>query len=181
MNLKTTKSPRRVQGWGLKRLSHCAAPLLFIAFCGCDSVTYDMHQMHQPVVINGNPFLDSGNAGVPALAKVDSYAAEVNEAQMTASNGNATTTQINRKNNAQVAAFAKIGGQSNRAILNVTLDANFTAVNALMALGSEISIKATGDVGEFPVAVSTNNPAAAVINASAATTNTVPVTPKKNS
>ena len=50
-----------------------------------------------------------------------------------------------------------------------------------MALGSEISIKATGDVGEFPVAVSTNNPAAAVINASAATTITVPVTPKKNS
>jgi len=55
------------------------------------------------------------------------------------------------------------------------------AVNALMVLGSEISIKANGDVGEFPVAVPTNIPPAAVINTSAAITNAVPVVLKKDS
>jgi hypothetical protein len=171
------------------------AGMMMAVLCGCDTTTYDMHQLEQPVVINSNPFLNSPSGPAPQLTAVDEYDAEVGFSQMVASAGNTTTTQTTVKNNAQLLAFSKIGGQDNRIIRNLSFDADFKAVNALMAMASHISITVTGEVAEIPrpvavpittVTVATNKAVVAVhkvmaaTNAMTLTTNTVMVATTTN-
>lgn len=143
---KLTRQWRRISGGWL----YGAAAGMTMVFCGCDTTTYDMHQLDQPVVVNGNPFLNSPSAPAPRLTAVDEYDAEVGFSQMVASAGNGTSSQITKKNNAQLVAFSKIGGQDNRLIRNLSFDADFKAFNGLMVLASHISITVTGEVSEIP-------------------------------
>lgn len=159
MNLKSLKTFRRVPVLDVSWLAQRVIPLLLAGMCGCESVTYDMHHLHQPVVLNGNPFIEAEGVTAPKLSQVDRYEAEVNYFNVAASGGGYTSSQVGQNNNAQTMAFAKIGGQSNRAICNLTVEADYQAINALIALGTKVSIKVKGDVGEFPVAPKTNNPA----------------------
>lgn len=154
------KTPFKLQGSTLKKQQmwrfsaggiECA--LVSILLCSCQSVTYDVRQIQQPIVLNNNPFLAPANASSLGLTNVDTYTAMVSESDVTASSGNgyATTTVTTHAaaNQAQVNAFDKIGGQQNRVIRNISLDTDYLAVNALFALAEKVSINASGDIAEF--------------------------------
>ena len=145
----------------LRRLAYLL-PLAALGLCSCRSVTYDMRKLEQPVVLNNNPCL-AGNA--PAsfeVVNVDKYSATVSDEEITVSSGygntTTTTTQRAAANTAQVKAFEKIGGQANRVIRGLSLDADSLAFNALLALADKVSIEAAGDVAELRWTSATNIP-----------------------
>lgn len=133
--------------------------LLSMLLCSCESATYDVRQIHQPIVLNNNPFLAPANASSLGIRNVDKYIAMVSESDVSASSGYATTTSHGADNQAQVGAFNKIGGQSNRAIRNVSLDTDFWAMNVVFGLAEQESIIATGDVAEFQYPATAASPA----------------------
>lgn len=145
----------------LRRLAPLV-PLAALGLCSCRSVTYDMRRLEQPIVLNNNPSL-AGNA--PAsfeVLNVDRYSATVSDAEVVASSGNAyattTTTQRTAANDAQVSAFRMIGGQTNRVIRGLTLEADSLAVNGLLVLADKVSVEAAGDVAELRWTSATNTP-----------------------
>ena len=151
----TSPPPRANDGSRIHGALRCLAPLLPLAalgLCSCRSVTYDVRRLEQPVILNNNPFL-AGNA--PAsfeVVNVDKYAASVSDAEITSSSGTGrtttTTTQHAAANDAQVNAFRMIGGQPNRVIRGLSLEADSLAVNGLLVLADKVSVQAAGDVAE---------------------------------
>lgn len=126
--------------------------VVLLFFCSCRSVTYDVRRLEEPILLGDRVTLSSPTAASVPVHEVGDYHAEVTSAQMTASTGMgygaATTTTQSLANEAQVKAFEQIGGATNRAIRNITLDVNYVAINALVALAEQISISATGKVVE---------------------------------
>lgn len=153
--------------------------LLSMLLCSCESATYDVRQIHQPIVLNNNPFLAPANASSLELRNVDTYTATVSETDVAAGGGNTTTTSHADVNQAQVNAFNKIGGQSNRAIRNVSLDADFLALNALFLLAEQESISAVGNVAEFQYPATAASPVAtnAVVSTGATASSAVTNSP----
>lgn len=121
---------------------------LAIGLGGCTSVNYDLRNLQQPVVLNRNPWLVGKGAPSLKLVDVDTYEARVDRSSVTSGGSNTTTTSEHQTNTAQANAFAKIGGRTDAAIHEVTVEADALAINALLALGEQISIKANGKVAE---------------------------------
>ena len=170
--------PSRQQSpWRLP-LTVAGSALALIFLCSCESVTYDLRPIQQPVVLNDNPFLAPTNTSPLKLANVDTYTATVSVSDVTASYGNgyATTTVSTHTaaNQAQVNAFNKIGGQTNRLIRNMSLDTDYLAINGLFALAEKVSINAVGDIAEIQFPAPLPAPSETVTNPPppAATTNT---------
>jgi len=141
---------RRAAGYAATSRLLCLS-LLTVFLCSCSSVTYDMMQLKQPILLNGNPFLGSPAKGCKLVEK-DFYAAKVEKSIVTRSSqssgyGTGTTTERNQ-NDAQIKAFEKIGGQDSLTITDIVLDADFLCVNAVFALSESVSITATGKVQE---------------------------------
>ena len=86
------------------------------------------------------------------MVNVARYSATVSDAEVVASSGNGyattTTTQHAAANDAQVSAFQMIGGQTNRVIRGLSLDADSLAINGLVVLADKISVQAEGDVAK---------------------------------
>ena len=124
-----------------------------IGLGGCQAVKYDLRNLQQPVVLNRNPWLVGKGAPALKLVDFDTYEARVDRSSETSGSSNTTTTSEHQTNTAQANAFAKIGGRTDAAIHEVTVEADALAVNALLALGELVSIKAKGKVAEVkPIA-----------------------------
>ncbi len=124
-----------------------AVPLA-IGLGGCQTVHYDLRNLQQPVVLNRNPWLSGKGASSLKLVDFDTYEAEVGQGSETAGGAYTTTTSGHQTNDAQANAFAKIGGRTDATIHEITVEADALAVNALLALGEQVSIKAKGKVAE---------------------------------
>jgi hypothetical protein len=130
--------------------------------CSCRSVTYDVRRIEEPMLMGSEVALKSGGTASFELQEVDTYAANVEASEVVASapTGAYTTTTMtsaSAMNSAQLCAYEKIGGTSNRAIRDIMLDVNYVAINALVALGESISISATGKVVELKLPVPAPN------------------------
>jgi hypothetical protein len=151
MNLKT-------------RGNSCAVrllPIMLLGLCSCREVSYDMRDLKQPVVLNSNPFVFKDPGTNADLVDLDEYEANVMLTDLAVANSqNSTDQQESAANPAQVNAFLKIGGQTNRFIRNITLDVDYTAVNGLVALDENISIQAAGTVTEVRWQTASNTAAA---------------------
>jgi hypothetical protein len=154
LKLSCTDEPRR-RKTALRLAQLC--PLALMVVCSCKSVTYDMRRLEQPVLFNNNPCVAGKSACPVQVVNVDNYSATVSESELVASAGNTTTTQRTVANQAQVNAFNKIGGQNNRVIRGLSLDVDYLAINALLALSEKIEVRASGDVAEVRLA-NTNAP-----------------------
>lgn len=123
--------------------------VLLLGLSSCREVTYDMRDLKQPVVLNENPFVTRSAWTNADLTDLDEYEAAVALADLAVANSNnSADEQESTANPAQVNAFLKIGGHTNRFIRNVTLDVDYTAVNGLVVLEEKISIQAAGTVTE---------------------------------
>ena len=135
-------------------------PLAALGLCSCRSITYDMRRLEQPIVLNNNPSLAGNGPASFEVVNVDRYSATVSDAEVVASSGNAysttTTTQRTAANDAQVRAFHMIGGQSNRVIRGLSLEADSLAINGLLVLADKVSVEAAGDVAEIRRTCATN-------------------------
>jgi hypothetical protein len=132
------------------------ASLSLTLLCSCTSTVFNVRQIEQPVVLNGNPFLAPATPSSFGMTKVDTYSATIYRSQVVASAGNTTTSAVGLANQAQLNAFQMIGGQANEAICNVSLDADYWAVNALFLLAEKANIQAVGDVSRFQYPVTTS-------------------------
>lgn len=131
-----------------------------LGLCGCQSVTYDVRRVPQPILLNQNPCVAGKSAFPPQVVNIgDDYTAKVAQSETVAATSQNTTVTIQRAaNQAQVNAFNKIGGQPNRLIRGLTLDVSFMAVNGLIVLSQNTEIQAHGDIAEVHAAVPTNSP-----------------------
>lgn len=136
--------------------------LLPLLLCSCESVTFDARQLPQPMVLNDNPFLGPTNSFSLVLTKVDQYAAttEYEEYNLYTTKEEEQQTHHVSVNEAQVKAFEKIGGQTNRFIRNVALNASAVSACWLFYAGSDITVEAQGNVTEFHSVADTNVPVA---------------------
>jgi hypothetical protein len=140
----------KTRNFSLKGLLHFIGPVITsLSLCACQSVTYDLRKLEQPVVFNKNPYLIGTKNNSVKLIDIDKYSAKVNKMSVTASNSYATTTSNKYHDPAQANAFAKIGGRTDLTIREVTLNVTAVAVNALLALGENTSIDANGKVTEI--------------------------------
>jgi hypothetical protein len=125
--------------------------LLSILGCGCESVTFDVRTLPQPIVLNSNPFLAPPDACPFVVTHVDNYAASVEYAESSwlAEDKKDEVTQYEKVNDLQLRAFEKIAGQTNRFIRNVTLDASAHSIYAIFFTAQRSTVAASGDVCEF--------------------------------
>jgi hypothetical protein len=123
-------------------------PLAALCLCACQTATYDVRRLNQPVLLNNNPSPSSARPVQFTMVDKDVYSSETSFASVVASAGNTTTSSTTSVNQAQVNAFNKIGGQPNRLIHGLTFDVNYVAVNALILLAEKVSITASGNVAE---------------------------------
>ena len=82
------------------------ASLAMVFLCSCTSAVYDMRQLQQPVVLNGNPFLAPATPSTLKMTKVDTYTAMVDRGQMAASAGDTTIQEAIVDNQAQFRRLA---------------------------------------------------------------------------
>lgn len=121
--------------------------ILFI-FNSCMSAKLDMRELKQPVTMNNNPFVYSEGESIPTLNPVDSYSAEVSESYFYSSFMGQSQSQTDVKNEAQLKAFEKIGGDPSKTITGAKIESQYFAINWLIAMGNFISISATGTVSQ---------------------------------
>ena len=135
--------------------------LLSGLLCACNSVTFDARQFSQPMVLNNNAFLGPTNAAFLVSTNVDHYAAttKYEEHSWLTSKQEQQETHHTLVNEAQANAFKKIGGQTNRFIRNVMLEAVAAHAYTPFFMGLSTRVEVGGDVAEFHAAPDTNAPA----------------------
>lgn len=136
-------------GWrhNVKQLVLCSSSIVLCAgLCSCTSVIYDMRRLEQPVTMNGNPFVCKA-AMRPTLESVDGYSSHVHDSVLLSSSGpNQSKTTSMKANYVQARAFEKIGGDPSLTITDIRLNTESMGVNLLFAMGSQVTIFATGTV-----------------------------------
>lgn len=119
--------------------------LVLLLLGSCKSTTYDLRDLEVPVVLNSNPFVGR-TAASAAGRELSRYSARCEQFLVSGSHSSTARHQ----NTAQSSAFEAIGGYDNRAITDVELELSYLFVNALVALGDQSEIVATGRVMEYP-------------------------------
>lgn len=138
---------------GLGRRSLAGASLCLVAgvaLAGCSTSTLDMRALHQPVLLNSNPIAGSGPE-LPSSTGVDTYSAVVSTRISAAGAGGSSSSSYGQVNQPQVAAFGKIGGDPSLAITDVSVDVDFSALNLIFALMTDVTLTLNGSVQRFAV------------------------------
>ena len=115
-----------------------------LLFSGCQTSTFDLSDLRQPVVINGNAYIDGCPSDIQAK-QVDEYSGRVFYGHMVdmAARGNEPSTITHKLNSAQVRAFEKLA--EDRAITNLTI----TAESLSTIFGEATAVGVTGAVMEY--------------------------------
>lgn len=129
---------------------HARLPALFVVLAigflcsGCQTSTFDLSDLKQPVVINGNAHIGGCPSDIQAT-QVDEYSGRVFYSHMAdlSARGNEPSTITQGLNSAQVRAFEKLA--EDRAITNLTI----TAESLSTIFGEATAVGVTGTVMEY--------------------------------
>jgi hypothetical protein len=127
--------------------------LIVAALCSCTAV-YDVRLLEQPVILNDNPFLLSeGGPRFQIAVTTNKYVAEVSKSEtsypLENSDDDEESSRTEETNEAQVHAYGQIGGQTNRFIRKLSLDAQGGHVFWIFMVSSAAQVWAEGEVAEF--------------------------------
>jgi hypothetical protein len=139
-------------------VKHFLLGLSCLLLCSCESVTYDMRRLEQPVLLNSLSAPGQTTTAGYELIRVEDYTAEVWVTSSFYSQGDTDVTETSTGNQAQINAFMKIGGDTNCVIHAMALDIDVVAVNAVLFLADDTRLKSVGEVAQIRTIALTNAP-----------------------
>jgi len=142
----TKTEAETAKGGRLRLRPVCLAVLLCPLLTGCASAVFDMRGFDQPVTLSANPFACHPDRR-PGLVRTDTCTATVAWAKMFSSSGNNQTKESTVfTDEAEVAAFKKIGGDPAMTITGICMKTHTFGVNIGLALAYRAELVAVGDV-----------------------------------